>query len=388
LAPIYRFCPNDAAVVLLDEPDAHLHPNLQTTLATSLRKIQKELGIQIIISTHSASIIRAASPTEVVPITAAAKICGPLTDKMHMEQEIRSKLASYSLAKSFISGKLLFFEDADTALFEEFDAQLNSKVFRGANTAPVIRGRGKTDRMPFGIKAVIKEIIGEDVEVVFVRDGDGLPPKWRTMLSNFGTERNVRVIVLARFEVESYLLHAKLIFRALSARYPKKELPTEAEIEAKIREALTATISLSKYHYDNDLEEELYQVAQLMNRTDCRNPQVLKSEVRQWHSELEKLMGLEDLLKYGKGAEALSVVLNWLNSGGLNLPKSALVAVLQPADIPEEIYNILSSLRSKEQREDPSGHPPTQEAPEEETDDVEEKVENLFFSFYEPSKPS
>jgi predicted ATP-dependent endonuclease of OLD family len=60
LAPIYRFCPDAAEVVLLDEPDAHLHPNLQTSLATSLRKIQQELNIQIIISTHSTSIIRAA----------------------------------------------------------------------------------------------------------------------------------------------------------------------------------------------------------------------------------------------------------------------------------------------------------------------------------------
>src|SRR5437660_12321426 len=50
LAPIYRFA-SKGTVVLLDEPDAHLHTNLQYTLAEALREIQTELGIQIIIST-------------------------------------------------------------------------------------------------------------------------------------------------------------------------------------------------------------------------------------------------------------------------------------------------------------------------------------------------
>src|ERR1044072_1161800 len=53
LAPIYSYCPSEANIVLLDEPDAHLHVNLQASLANALRSIQRELGIQILISTHS-----------------------------------------------------------------------------------------------------------------------------------------------------------------------------------------------------------------------------------------------------------------------------------------------------------------------------------------------
>ena len=53
LTSIYRYCPDSISVVLLDEPDAHLHANMQVALFYSLREIQKELGIQILISTHS-----------------------------------------------------------------------------------------------------------------------------------------------------------------------------------------------------------------------------------------------------------------------------------------------------------------------------------------------
>ena len=44
LAPIYTVCPDECKIVLLDEPDAHLHPNMQIALAKSLQKIQKELN--------------------------------------------------------------------------------------------------------------------------------------------------------------------------------------------------------------------------------------------------------------------------------------------------------------------------------------------------------
>jgi hypothetical protein len=378
LAPIYRFCPDSAEVVLLDEPDAHLHPNLQTTLASSLRRIQQELGIQIIISTHSTSIIRAASPSEVVPITSTAKVCKPLTTKADMEQEIRSKLDSYNLAKSVISGKLLFFEDTDTTALEEFDTLLNTKVFNGANTAPVIRGRGKTDRIPFHIKGVIKEIIGEDVDVIFVRDGDGIPPTWRAKLEEFGKQKHVNLVISERFEIESYLLNPGLILRALQSKYKEAVLPSTADVEAKIKEALKNTITLSKYHYDDDLAEEITQCAQLMGSSEYRNAQLVKSEVRNWHSTLENFSELSDLLIYGKGKESLAIVLAWLNKLGLNIAHSSLVSAVQAADIPQEIKTLLAALRSKEQKENPELLP-VEVVCLEDNDELEEKVEHLLF---------
>ncbi len=146
LAPIYRFCPDNSEIVLLDEPDAHLHPNLQTTLANSLRKIRDELNIQIIISTHSTSIIRSAYASEVIPISAHTTICRPLTNRKDVEEHIKSKIDSYNLAKSVISGKLAFFEDEDISIWEQIDDVLGTRVFKGASTIPIITGRGKTDR--------------------------------------------------------------------------------------------------------------------------------------------------------------------------------------------------------------------------------------------------
>jgi predicted ATPase len=49
-------------VMLIDEPDAHLHPNRQERLIEALEQAAKDYDTQIILSTHSPHIVRAASP--------------------------------------------------------------------------------------------------------------------------------------------------------------------------------------------------------------------------------------------------------------------------------------------------------------------------------------
>jgi ABC-type cobalamin/Fe3+-siderophores transport system ATPase subunit len=49
-------------VMLIDEPDAHLHPNKQERLIETLERAAREFNTQIVLTTHSPHIARAASP--------------------------------------------------------------------------------------------------------------------------------------------------------------------------------------------------------------------------------------------------------------------------------------------------------------------------------------
>jgi ABC-type cobalamin/Fe3+-siderophores transport system ATPase subunit len=49
-------------VMLIDEPDAHLHPDKQERLIEALERAARRHGTQIILTTHSPHIVRAASP--------------------------------------------------------------------------------------------------------------------------------------------------------------------------------------------------------------------------------------------------------------------------------------------------------------------------------------
>lgn len=55
-------------VLLLDEPDAHLHSSLQEQLLESLRRIASTTGKQILVATHSSEILRNAEPSDILNI--------------------------------------------------------------------------------------------------------------------------------------------------------------------------------------------------------------------------------------------------------------------------------------------------------------------------------
>ena len=50
-------------VMLIDEPDAHLHPDKQERLIEALERAVPEFDTQIILTTHSPHLVRAASPS-------------------------------------------------------------------------------------------------------------------------------------------------------------------------------------------------------------------------------------------------------------------------------------------------------------------------------------
>lgn len=63
----------DLNVLLLDEPDAHLHSSLQEQLLDSLRDVCAVTGKQMLIATHSAEILRNAEPADIFHIRSGGK---------------------------------------------------------------------------------------------------------------------------------------------------------------------------------------------------------------------------------------------------------------------------------------------------------------------------
>jgi AAA domain, putative AbiEii toxin, Type IV TA system len=55
-------------VLLLDEPDAHLHPSLQEQLLESLRGLSEAANKQVLIATHSTEILRNAEPSDILRV--------------------------------------------------------------------------------------------------------------------------------------------------------------------------------------------------------------------------------------------------------------------------------------------------------------------------------
>ena len=60
LSYIHRFGPS---IIVLDEPDSHLHPNNQRLLCALLRRVAEDRGTQVLLTTHSRHIVDAIGPS-------------------------------------------------------------------------------------------------------------------------------------------------------------------------------------------------------------------------------------------------------------------------------------------------------------------------------------
>ncbi|MEA4893581.1 MAG: AAA family ATPase [Peptococcaceae bacterium] len=355
LTSIYRYCPDSISVVLLDEPDAHLHANMQVALFYSLREIQKELGIQILISTHSTAIISAASPSEIIPISNAQHI-ESLTQVEEVEDVISERIDSYELSKVKSNGVLLFFEDKDIDYFLKCDQVLDQHCLVGPRTVAYLTGRTKDDKLPFGIKPVLNEMLGRDISVFVIRDRDGLSSDIVDTITGIADEAEVNYHFLSNYEMESYLLVPDLIFRTLKHLNPDKEVPSSEEIHEKIGEILINTIRLAKYKYNTVLEDNLSKLASFDGLELYRSSNEYRRKAEEIRAANELAADFNGLRKVGMGKETLKELMWWINNDKrLKISKKALIRQLDAEDIPDEIKLLFQEISHAMSRLAPVG---------------------------------
>lgn len=337
LTSIYRYCPSSSTVVLLDEPDAHLHANMQVALFRSLQEIQKELGIQIIISTHSTAIISAASPSEIIPVSNAAHIKA-LTEIEEVEEVITERIDSYELSKIKTNGVLVFFEDQNIEYLLRCDQVLKNHCLTGPRTVSYLTGRTKDDKLPFSIKPVLKEILGKDISIFVIRDRDGLPSDVTDVMVALAEKAKIHYHFLDNYEIESYMLSPELIYRTLSRMNPGKEIPTVDEIKTQLSSYLLNTIQLARYSYTTVLEDCLSKMSCFSGLEQYRGSNEYRAKAVEIRTAHESLTSFDDLRKEGMGKESLKRLLAWLNEEKkLKISKKGLISDICAEDIPNEI---------------------------------------------------
>lgn len=345
LTSIYRYCPANSAVVLLDEPDAHLHATMQVALFYSLREIQKELNIQIIISTHSTAIISAAMPSEIIPVSNALHI-EPLSRVEEVDDIISERIDSYELSKMKSNGVLLFFEDKNIDYFQKCDQVLNCHCLVGPRTVASLTGRTKDDKLPFSIKPVLRELLNREIAVFVMRDRDGLSNDIIEAVMNIAEEADINYHFLNNYEIESYLLDASLIRRTLEALNPEKELPSVEEIDREICNGLKDTIRLAKYKYATVLEDNLSKLSSFDGLELYRSSNEYRRKAEKIRADNELSTELSDLCRVGMGKETLKGIMRWLNEEQkLKISKKAVINMITEEDIPDEIKSFFRGVR-------------------------------------------
>ncbi len=204
-------------VLLLDEPDAHLHVILQDSIYSELRLAAQKSKSQLIISTHSEVIIDTVDPRELCVLLGTPRKLASNEEKASLIFSL-SSLSNLDIMLALEKKKVLYLEghtDLDVLrawahiLEHRAENLLEQPFWKPAvfETAPGARGI-KAENHFEALLLVEKEIRG--VQVI---DHDGNPD---IPDGNTAFDGKLLKLCWSRYEIESYLVHPDVLARFIA----------------------------------------------------------------------------------------------------------------------------------------------------------------------------
>lgn len=204
----------DVDVLLLDEPDAHLHPTLQTQLLGEVRALAEKTGKQVLIATHSSEILKNALPTDILEVRQGGAHQRYLSDDAQKVGLLSGLGSSYApkIDSLHRTKKLFFYEGpSDLSILEAVSLALGITLPKNV-TYWQTPSSHKERRLLF--RALQSEI--QDIAALSLRDRDDSP--YSTSASNLEdrsetSDATFSALKWRRRHIETYLIHPESIAR-------------------------------------------------------------------------------------------------------------------------------------------------------------------------------
>lgn len=219
---------NPASVLLLDEPDAHLHVILQDAIYGKLRSVAAERNSQLIISTHSEIIINSVEPHELCMLLDRPKL---LADKVERANLIKVLgLFTNTDIMLALAAKGIFYVEGhtDIDILREWARVLDHPIYQSLSANLFWKAKEHINgdlRDHFEILKLVNEPIN-GVELV---DGDDHKGKQSTPFEPGKLQR----LRWRRYETESYLVHPAAILRYIEKEAGEGDISLENRQEAQ-----------------------------------------------------------------------------------------------------------------------------------------------------------
>lgn len=226
-----------ASVLLLDEPDAHLHVFLQDSIYNELRSVAARQGSQLIMATHSEVIIDSVAPEELCLVYSRPRRLADVTERSRLAQSLRVLTQADVTLVLEASGILYLEGHTDLALLREWARVLGHRVYEWLSQQPFWRPMVWEGRPgASGIKArehfEALRLVRPDITGVLLIDSDG---RALGVPASEPLERGVlNRVAWTRYESESYLVHPGALTRFLGPH-----LGGEGEARARVTASLT-----------------------------------------------------------------------------------------------------------------------------------------------------
>lgn len=202
------FYARPTSVLLLDEPDAHLHVILQKQIYDHLRRIASERKCQLIVATHSEVLINSSQPEKILSFYGEPH---PLLDKTERDQirEAIKRLTAMDIILAEGAEGVLYVEgESDFNLLRAWAKILHHPVHQWMTQRPFWHSNNgchpsKATGHFFALRAIRNDISG-----YLLLDGDA-----QKITDHDLKTPGLKIQRWKRYEAENYLLHPEALLR-------------------------------------------------------------------------------------------------------------------------------------------------------------------------------
>ena len=210
-----------AAVLLLDEPDAHLHVILQDAIYHELRTVAARQRSQLIVATHSEVVIESVEPPELYVMLDEPRRIDDAIERRHLVSSLRVLTNTDMMQALAVRGVLYAEGRTDIDILRAWATRLDHRASELLTTEimwkPTVFQAREGGVGAVGVKArehfEALQLVRGDLPGLELVDGDAHSGIRSSEITGAGLQR----LRWKRYEIESYLVHPDALARFVEA---------------------------------------------------------------------------------------------------------------------------------------------------------------------------
>lgn len=331
----------DSTMVVIDEPEAYLHPDVQRQLLAILR----EIGPDVLLATHSTEIMSEADPSEIILIDKRRTTGERLRDISGLQRALDAvgSVQNITLTALAKNRRVLFVEgDYDFRLIRRFARKLGmTELAAGMGiTALESGGFGSWQRVTI-LASGVAEALGSTLTIAAIYDRDYFcDEEIASVKSNLLTQLRM-AHVHHRKEIENYLLVPTALDRAITRALADRAVRT-GTVTSIAPSASDLLLEITDSLKD-EVQSQLIARRSTYLRSSGTDLAIITRDALAWFSPRWSVM--DQRLTLVPGKEVLRLFRQRLHSMlGISITDTQIIEAMHRDEIPVDMRELLQAL--------------------------------------------